>query len=240
MSWLKTIAFTVLFLLCIHPVMLARNNGLDKDNWNKIVEEKNYNDNRKLDKDEWEKIRKDKNYKEDYIEEEPEPEAAKEEEPVNIPSWDGNIPQSLIYAFIIIIIVILLVYIIIQYKHNPSIENKKIEVNNLEEAEENLPESDLEKLLKKALAEQNYQLAIRVQFLMAIQNLAHLNIIQWKKDKTNWSYYNECPSEIKTHFQPLIVAFEKFWYGEREANSSSFEDFRNQYQHLNSAIPKSE
>lgn len=97
-------------------------------------------------------------------------------------------------------------------------KNKKVTATpeTLQVNEEEITErSTLEKLLRQALADKNYKLALRYYYLLMIAQYREQGLIQWRKDKTNYHYLRE----LKNH--PLIadirratLLFEVAWYGD--------------------------
>ncbi len=106
---------------------------------------------------------------------------------------------------------------------------------SFEELEENLKEMDLDDYLRTALSQEDYRAAVRLYYLKVIQQLDHLALIQWKRDKTNRDYIRELSSHPKNpHFQRLTINYEYVWYGDIslsvqqfEALEPSFKEFMN-------------
>lgn len=100
-------------------------------------------------------------------------------------------------------------------------DGAEITLDNLDEY---IHETDLERFLREALAQQNYPLAIRLYFLQIIKSLSQNGAIQWSKEKTNRDYLRE----MRQHplAQPFRVAthtFEYTWYGNAPLSRTDFE-----------------
>ncbi|MEY4927116.1 MAG: hypothetical protein RI894_1552, partial [Bacteroidota bacterium] len=65
------------------------------------------------------------------------------------------------------------------------------EIISLEDVENDLHESDLERFLRQALENGDYRLALRIYYLMILKALSLKELIAWKKDKTNNEYCRE-------------------------------------------------
>ena len=55
-------------------------------------------------------------------------------------------------------------------------------------------ETDLERFLREALAQGNYTLAIRLYYLQVIKDLSAKSAIRWSREKTNRDYQRELRS----------------------------------------------
>lgn len=81
---------------------------------------------------------------------------------------------------------------------------------------EDIEEVDLEQFLNESLTAGSFKEAIRIRYLMLIRTLNRLNLVTWKKDKTNGAYVTEMYG--KTGFDlfcKLTISFERAWYGEK-------------------------
>lgn len=108
---------------------------------------------------------------------------------------------------------------------------------DLEKIEDNLEESDIEPFLKKAIEDNDYKVAIRLYFLIAIRDLSKNKFIKWKKDKTNRDYIRETRSlPIGKHFKETAHIYEKAWYGDFEVKYSDFQILEKKFNDLISQI----
>lgn len=103
--------------------------------------------------------------------------------------------------------------------------------------EDNLPDSEVDPFLEKALADQNYRMAIRLLYLRCLQILARNKLIIWQKEKTNQQYYTET-QQYPWHdtWTKLTRHYEKIYYGGRYIDASiyhtiapDFESFSQQF-----------
>lgn len=102
--------------------------------------------------------------------------------------------------------------------------DKKIKVEEEEDEEiENIEDIDADAIYKKAIAEGNYKLAIRMQFIKILQILTQKDIIEWKNEKTNRDYIREITDgSLKRDFRTNSNYYEKAWYGDEEVNFGAF------------------
>lgn len=94
-------------------------------------------------------------------------------------------------------------------------------------AEENVAEMDLDQLINNALAQKQWRLAIRYQYLKGLKILSGYNLIQWQAGKTNMDYYYELKNEqLRNTFLLVTGEFEEAWYGNTDINESHYYDTR--------------
>lgn len=131
--------------------------------------------------------------------------------------------QILLYAAIIA----LLVYIILRitgrdiFSKNQQIRKK--DIVSEEDLEQAPMESDLQKFLRNALEKKDFRLAIRIYYLMILQELNEREIIVWKKNKTNRDYILESSGRDYSHqFMHNTMIYEYIWYGEKQIAETQF------------------
>jgi preprotein translocase subunit SecG len=113
--------------------------------------------------------------------------------------------------------------------------NKKIKSQaaipiTLENIEERIHESDLDRYLREALEKENYPMAVRLYYLAIIKELSLKKWIKWKKDKTNRDYIRELSTtDWYSNFRNVTAMFEKVWYGKQKLGGI---DFRSSVQPL--------
>jgi hypothetical protein len=97
--------------------------------------------------------------------------------------------------------------------------------------DEEIPESDLEGLLQKAIRNGNYRLAVRYQFLKTLNRLGEKGILQLSTDKTNYQYATEIQGKpYANSFARLSLQYEYVWFGEFDLNKEQFEIVQNEHQ----------
>ena len=98
----------------------------------------------------------------------------------------------------------------------------------LENVEDNIYESDLDRFIREALEKENYSQAVRLYYLAIIKELSLKRWIRWKKDKTNRDYIRELSNtDFQGSFRNVTRMFERVWYGKQKLDGS---DFRNSLQ----------
>lgn len=93
----------------------------------------------------------------------------------------------------------------------------------LEHIAENFEQIDFNQLKTQALAEQDYNEALRWQYLGQLQILNQQAFIRWEKNKTNRDYWRELKaSEARQAFATLNRWFDYVHYGDFQLNNEDF------------------
>ncbi len=81
--------------------------------------------------------------------------------------------------------------------------------------EEEISNNDFPSLIKAALGDKNYVMALRLNYLHALKSLEAAELIRWKRDKTNGNYVRELASapDFQPSFKTLTRQFEIYFYG---------------------------
>lgn len=133
---------------------------------------------------------------------------------------------SFLLGFIILAIVILIVVLIVRQVKQTDVRIKPQsdgDTYNIEDIEENLPESDLQRYLRLALEAEDYKAAIRIYYLAIIQSLSQKKQIKWQREKTNYDYLLEVSGKpIFMPFSNLTLTYELVWYGDALVSKSVY------------------
>ncbi len=219
MGWRKSSTYLAL-LVCLSIGLVGYCQDFDEQHWQETIDGLEYGD---LDQVEEEDIEDNKTHKRSSS--------------WNFPSL-GPAGQAIVIGAFVILLVILIVKLVGDGGQGVG---KKVDVDpifELEDLEENIHESDLERFLRISLEEKKFRIALRIYYLIVIRRLSDLGWIQWQKDKTNYDYVREMrPKSSHGIFRDLTYMFEIVWYGETpvsekdfHALSPDFERFVNQLQ----------
>jgi hypothetical protein len=86
-----------------------------------------------------------------------------------------------------------------------------------------IPKTELELMLEKALQKEDYREAIRVYFIFIIRGLIVKDWIEWEKEKTNFSYLTEMRDKpLSVEFESTVSVYEIVWYGKRELTKEEY------------------
>jgi len=192
-------------------------NRFDKNNWSDAAGVLDYQEEyfkedievNDFDDEQWKKATEDL----DYNEKEKRPK--KHNSPP--PSFFSNVSWIKVMWYILgVLALCVLLYFVIQYSLGlQTVPKTKKKTYSIEDAEENLLETDLEGFLKDALARGDYRLALRVYYLEILKQLSLKDLIKWQRDKTNSEYLREMrPQNHFKDFRYITRIFERVWYGD--------------------------
>jgi hypothetical protein len=173
----------------------------------------------------------------DFEERDVEVEEQRDLAPPRVP-WAGDLMRIIGYAAIIGVVV-LLIYAVVK---NTRLEKRTSKIpegpQDAEKAVENIEEFDIDSLLKNALAEHNYRMAVRLYYLGLLKKLNELGIIVWKKDKTNRDYLSELFARdyLYDDVRKLTVAYEQVWYGEHTPSDEKFQGLLANFENVNEKL----
>lgn len=93
----------------------------------------------------------------------------------------------------------------------------------LTEEEELVKNEDLQALMKEAVLNGQFRLAVRYYYLNELKKLDELDLIQYEYQKTNRDYSNEIKDEkIRKQFSDITILYEFIWYGSFQVSESDF------------------
>lgn len=114
------------------------------------------------------------------------------------------------------------IYKMLQQPRNKALARDGVEIT-LDNLEEYLHETDLDRFLRTALAEKNYALAIRLYYLQIIKDLSTKGAISWSREKTNRDYLREMRQHpLSEPFRTATRTFERVWYGNLPLDETLF------------------
>ena len=133
--------------------------------------------------------------------------------------------QVLAFGVMILLLALLIIYI---FRSSLMLKNTAIKrsgISLLEDLEENLQESDLERALREALEQKDFRLALRIYYLAILKEMSLKNWIVYKRDKTNYEYVRELGGRPSTAlFRDITYTFERFWYGDIEIGETEYKE----------------
>lgn len=139
----------------------------------------------------------------------------------------GPIITSLLYVLITALVIFILFIIFSSIKVDKKIKPVAIPK---QEGIENIEVIDTESGLQMAIKAENYREAVRMLFIKLLQVLTQEKSIDWKSDKTNRDYLKEMKNHAKVeHFNNLVIAYERIWYGSELIDKLFFEYLRTDF-----------
>ena len=149
-------------------------------------------------------------------------------------SWffdDVEVPFGFLASLLVILPYIILgivLYLIVSFFLKVNARNmlsgkRNKEIVHIKDEEELLSSKDLPRLIALAIAEENYRLATRYQYVLLLQQLSEKEIIVWEQQKTNEDYIKEVHhKKIHTEFEDITRFYDFVWYGSFEINKEEY------------------
>jgi hypothetical protein len=155
--------------------------------------------------------------------------------------FDDTALKYILFAVIILLFIIALISLLKKVPSGVKTKRKREAATSIEEAENNLPQVDLDKLLTQSIAKKDYRSALRLRFLMLLQALFDNGFVVWKKRKTNEQYLKEFTDQkIRNHFSDVVTLYDTAWYGNHELSEEVFAKADVAIQSINQQIQSDE
>ena len=137
------------------------------------------------------------------------------------PEGSMGVLQYVLFA----LLTVLLAFLIYQLFMKTSFDNKGAKVIDRfdELTPTEIPKSELELMLEKAIAKDDFRGAIRLYFIFIIKGLSEKEWIRWEKKKTNFSYLIEMRGKPQyDSFNTAVSIYELVWYGNYSVKKEDF------------------
>ncbi|MGB3076100.1 MAG: DUF4129 domain-containing protein, partial [Chitinophagales bacterium] len=149
----------------------------------------------------------------------------KKKEPSVTPVFNIS-QQTLRVIALVILFAVLLIILLRAFGVNIFLGKKKTKTEKIfsaEEFDEDFPETELDRLLREAIERNDFRLAVRIYYLMAMKELTNKKLILWRKEKTNFDYVLELRETAQyKSFREVTLLFERVWYGEFPVSEQRF------------------
>jgi len=150
-------------------------------------------------------------------------------------STSGGGGMSWLSYLLAFLLVVLLAFLIYQLFLKSSFDDKGQKIaSSFEDVEPTqIPKSELELLLEKALKENDFRSAIRIYFIFIIKDLSEKEWIRWEKKKTNFSYLIEMRNKPQYNsFNETVSIYELVWYGNYTIKKEDYKNIEPQFKSL--------
>lgn len=155
---------------------------------------------------------------------------------------NGGLYISPVFGYVILIIAIVgLVALIFYLFFKAPIEKKtkkiKQDINDIAPTE--IPKTELEIMLEKAIKKEDYREAIRIYFIFILRALSKKQWIKWEKEKTNFSYLVEMrKNKFYNEFETSVSIYELVWYGKRPIDINMYQSLEPKFKSLIKELEK--
>lgn len=110
----------------------------------------------------------------------------------------------------------------LQSPRNKQIARDGVQIT-LDNLDDYMHETDLDRFLREALEQKNYPLALRLCYLQVIKNLSKKNAIRWSREKTNRDYLREMSKHpLSNQFREATHIYERVWYGNQSLSEGEY------------------
>ena len=136
---------------------------------------------------------------------------------------------AIFLKFIPYILIAVLLFLLIKFFLNVNARaltysKKNQTIVALSEDEHIIKNEDIDQLIRQALKDKNYRLAIRYYYLLLLKSLGHKEYIVWELQKTNDDYINEIKAQdVKEHFSRITRLYDYIWYGGFNLDEADYE-----------------
>lgn len=102
---------------------------------------------------------------------------------------------------------------------------------HFDEEEKIIRNRDIKKLIEKAVAKENYRLAVRYHFLYVLQQLSRQDLVIYDSAKTDEEYVNEINDPaLKAQFKGVNRIYDFIWYGNFETTAENYDRIKKEFQ----------
>lgn len=156
---------------------------------------------------------------------------------VDLDFVDYKTLEYIVYGLLALGSIYLLIKFLTQSPISSVFKTEEKDIDSFKYVEENIKEINFDKLITKALKENNYRLATRYLYLSSLKTLTNKNVIEWHYDKTNSDYINEIKdSNLKILFKRISYIYDYVWYGEFPIDETTFNTNKDDFRKLNKIL----
>ena len=147
--------------------------------------------------------------------------------------------QYLIYVLMGLLVIYLLVRFLANERFSSIFTKKAASILEVDLSEQHIESLDLDALLRDALSQNDYRLAVRYQFLKILKRLSQKELIDWHFEKTNADYQKELKeNRLQSKFKEVSYLYEHIWYGEKNITANQYKKTDDRFSALNTLIPQ--
>ncbi len=157
---------------------------------------------------------------------------------MGVPSEKLKHLPIIFYTLIAAISVYIIVKIVLKNEGQWIFKKKKHNNTLVYDTEvETIENANFNTLVRTAITNENYRLAVKYYYLWILQKLSEQQLIELNNLKTTTDYQLELEStKYATDFKPLAYYYNHIWYGEFTINSKTFETVKTKYVNLLNTI----
>lgn len=153
-------------------------------------------------------------------------------------------PMAFFLKLLPYLLLFFLIFLLIRFFLNANIRAmRKAEKNRnivgLSEEEHIIKNENIDDLIKQALEDHDYRLAVRYSYLLILKLLSEKEIIAWELQKTNSDYLNEIQQpELKIPFGNITRLYDYIWYGDFAIDETKYQKAAYAFNFLKNKLKK--
>lgn len=126
--------------------------------------------------------------------------------------------------------ILMLIFQFLKISPQGLLSRSSVSITTDREDGDNIHEINFEKLIRQAVAQQNYRLAVRFWYLNMLKVMSDAQLINWQINKTNYDYYYELKQQaLRDEFLTLTNTFENAWYGNHNLSIDRYTEAQNAF-----------
>ncbi|MGY5850821.1 DUF4129 domain-containing protein [Salegentibacter sp. F14] len=139
----------------------------------------------------------------------------------------GSLLELLIVAFpylLLLMVLFLIAWLFVKFNPNYAPAHSATQAKVFYSQEEKIIRSeDIRKLIRKAVSQENFRLAIRYHYLDTLRKMDRYGVIDYNFDKTNQDYSAELKSQkLQYQFNRITRIYEYSWYGDFQVSQEKY------------------
>tara|TARA_R110002050_G_scaffold109796_4_gene221156 strand:- start:2195 stop:2890 length:696 start_codon:yes stop_codon:yes gene_type:complete len=153
-------------------------------------------------------------------------------------------PMAFFLKLLPYLLLFFLIFLLIRFFLNANIRamrtaEKNRNIVGLSEEEHIIKNENIDDLIKQALEDHNYRLAVRYSYLLILKLLSEKEIIAWELQKTNSDYLNEIQRpELKIPFGNITRLYDYIWYGDFAIDETKYQKAAYAFNSLKNKLKK--
>jgi hypothetical protein len=129
---------------------------------------------------------------------------------------------ELIFYGILILVLGGAVFYIVRLKYGGALSTDYKSYQTNVQSLQNVKVEDFDGMIKAAIQEKNYKLAIRYVYLQSLTLLSQKDLIKLKDWKSPYDYEKELSEDLAIPYRDLSRLFEYVWYGDFDAGEEEY------------------
>ncbi|MEK6155189.1 DUF4129 domain-containing protein [Flavobacteriaceae bacterium 3-367] len=150
-----------------------------------------------------------------------------------------KILEYIIYVLMGALAIYFLVKFLIRENMSSIFTKKSTAIIDIDLSSEHIEKVDLDAMIRAALDQRDYRLAVRYQYLRVLKVLSQKSLIDWHYEKTNSDYKREIEApRIRSLFEEVSYLYDYIWYGEQSIDEAKYKKAQTRFVALRNLLPE--